>query len=178
MEKKPVKRKNLSKEGREKLAFKLKNEKIRLDIKNKCQSDPEFKEYKKKILGRPTKYAPWMDDFAIYFLRDGKSIVELAAELQVNVDTIQEWKKHDTFSAAMSLGMTLCQSWWERESRISLRDKDFNTGLWVQNVKGRFKDDWGDFKKDKVNENDLFNSVAEFVMNTSKGIVPNDDKEK
>jgi hypothetical protein len=156
-----------------------KHREIRSLVKEECLNDDGFQEYKNKLIGRPTKYADWMDDFVVYFLSDGKSIVELAATLKVTVSTIYEWKnKNPSFSEAISLGMTLCQSWWEKESRISLRDKDFNTGLWVQNVKSRFKNDWGDSKKDNDNENDFFAAMASFVLNNNNGIVKNGRTEK
>src|SRR5690606_23736478 len=94
--------------------------KIRESVKLECINDQDFIEYKDVIRGRPTKYEPWMDEYAVYFLQDGKSIVELAAQLKVNISTIYEWKKNPSFSEALSLGMTLCQSWWEKEGRISL----------------------------------------------------------
>ena len=42
------------------------------------------------------------------------------------------------FTTAIQIGHILCQAWWEKQSRTSLKSKNFQTGSWYANMKNRF----------------------------------------
>ena len=93
----------------------------------------------KNKVGRPTKYRPWMCDRVIALMAQGASKHEALADLGIWEDTFYRWAKEiPEFSEAVKIGTELSRMWWEREGRQSLRDKDFNHGLWYMNMKNRF----------------------------------------
>ena len=76
--------------------------------------------------------------------REGWSEAEIRTELSVvdgkfsrnHWDALLEMDKE--FLTAINIGRTLCQAWWERQSRENLRSQFFNTGSWYANMKNRF----------------------------------------
>lgn len=89
--------------------------------------------------GRPTNYTPDICEKVIPLLKQGMSIAELGLELEVGYTTIYEWMdKHPEFAQAIKHGREYSQGHWEREGRIALRDKEFNSTLWYMNMKNRF----------------------------------------
>jgi hypothetical protein len=100
-----------------------------------AQNKPAFTPAK---VGRPTKYKPEMCDQVIEMMAEGASKTEVAACLGINRETLNRWSKEiDEFSNAVKNGELLSQAWWEKEGRVSLRDKDFNATLWYMNMKNR-----------------------------------------
>ena len=89
--------------------------------------------------GRPTKYKPEYCELVVKLAEEGASITELALHIDVDRHTLNEWEKvHPEFSTALKRARALQESWWEKEARVSLRDKDFNHVLWYMNMKNRF----------------------------------------
>jgi len=100
--------------------------------------------------GRPTKYLPEMCETVIELMREGASQDEVIGHLDISRDTFYRWKEENKeFSDAIKRGIRLSQAWWEREGRISLRDREFNYTGWYMNMKNRFK--WAD-KQEVKNE--------------------------
>jgi len=94
-------------------------------------------------MGRPTKYKEEYCDRVPELMKDGMAMVEVAAKLDVCVDTLNEWRKvHEVFSLAVKKGIELSEAWWVRQGRIALRDSKFNSTLWYMNMKNRFN--WAD----------------------------------
>jgi hypothetical protein len=90
------------------------------------------------MIGRPTKYRPEMCQQVVELMRDGASLVEVAASIGITKDTLHRWKKtNDEFSDSIKIGTQLSEAWWMREGREALRDKDFNSTLWYMNMKNR-----------------------------------------
>jgi len=86
-----------------------------------------------------------MCDRVIELMREGCSLCEISADLDISRDTVTEWRKsNEEFSAALKRGELLSQSWWEKEGRENLKNKDFATALWFINMKNRFPSDWRD----------------------------------
>ena len=104
-------------------------------------------------VGRPTKYKPQMCETVIDLMKDGASLDEVRGELDISKDTLYRWKEdYEEFSDSIKRGIRMSQAWWEKQGRISLRDRDFNYTGWYMNMKNRFK--WSD-KKEFNNEGSI-----------------------
>ena len=108
------------------------------------------KDMKKNKGGRPPKT---LKDFnlpdnwkeIIYEMSaEGCSDVEIRAYFlmkggkfsQPTWDALKE--REAEFLLTIQQAKILCQAWWEKVSRVSLHDKDFQTGNWYANMKNRF----------------------------------------
>jgi len=70
---------------------------------------------------------------------EGYSKAEMAADLGVTRSTMDIWAKtHDEFSDAVSLAQELSLAWWEKQSRLNLAVKEFQSSLWGKAMSGRF----------------------------------------
>ena len=97
-------------------------------------------------MAKPTKYNPKMCKKVIELMSEGASLCEVAAELGICKDEIDEWKEQvPEFSEAIKKGKLLSQVWWEKQGRLNLTNKNFNYILWYMNMKNRYG--WSD-KKD------------------------------
>ena len=98
--------------------------------------------------GRPTDYRPEYCEQVLAWGNEGKSVTWMAAQLDVNRDTIYEWERvHPEFSDALSRARLKCQAWWEDQGQTGLMSPAFNGSVWAKNMGARFKDDWSDAKK-------------------------------
>ena len=74
----------------------------------------------------------------------GCSEVEIRAKFLMQGGTFSQptWdalkKREKEFLLTIQQAKVLCQAWWERTSRESIKDKDFQTGNWYANMKNRF----------------------------------------
>ena len=103
-----------------------------------------------RAMGRPTKYKKEMCETVIELMREGASQEEVIGSLDISKDTYYRWKEeHEEFSDAIKRGIRLSQTWWERQGRINLKDREFNYTGWYMNMKNRFK--WAD-KQEVKNE--------------------------
>src|SRR5689334_9127619 len=94
-------------------------------------------------MSRPSLYKPTYSAKVLTLMKKGASKFEVAAELVIHRDTLNEWaKKYPEFSDAIKKGEILSQAWWERQAREGLNNRLFNTALWYINMKNRFK--WSD----------------------------------
>lgn len=101
-------------------------------------------------MARPTKYKPEMCKVVIDLMQEGASQQEVLAVLDISNDTFYRWKKeNEEFSETIKRGIQLSQGWWERQGRVSLKDREFNYTGWYMNMKNRFK--WAD-KQEVKNE--------------------------
>lgn len=76
----------------------------------------------------------------------GLSIEEISRSLGVARKTIDNWRaKHPEFDCAMIEAIERSQAWWLQQGRENLHNKDFNTALWIFNVKNRLRSiGWSD----------------------------------
>jgi len=94
-------------------------------------------------VGRPTKYKPEMCETVVELMKEGASQEEVIGSLDISKDTYYRWKEENKeFSDSIKRGISLSRAWWEKEGRISLRDREFNYTGWYMNMKNRFK--WAD----------------------------------
>lgn len=101
--------------------------------------------------GRPSKYDPKYCDEVIAHMRQGLSFETFAAKIDVNRDTIYEWRnQHDEFSDAVKKGFDLSQTYWEQMGVAGMagKIKNFNATIWIFNMKNRFK--WRDRQPEEV----------------------------
>lgn len=93
----------------------------------------------KAPVGRPTKYQPEFCDTVIEAGREGCGKAEIAAELDVTRETVNEWaKEHPEFSDAIHRAHELSLAWWEKQARTNLATSGYQSGLWKQAMSGRF----------------------------------------
>jgi transposase-like protein len=102
-------------------------------------------------MGRPTDYTPLYCEQVIELGRAGKSVTQIAAELDVNRDTIYEWiKVHPDFSDAITRSKQLAQAWWENAGQNGLTMPGFNASLWAKQVSCRFREDYAETSKHEI----------------------------
>ena len=94
-------------------------------------------------VGRPSKYKPEMAAKTVTLQSEGLSLYEVCAELGINLDTIYDWSDPTSprynyeYSEALKAADIMYKAWWTKQGRIGLRDKEFNTSLWIFNAKNR-----------------------------------------
>jgi transposase len=107
--------------------------------------------------GRPTKYDPAMCETVIKCGRDGKTLVGMADDLDINRETLNEWMKiHPEFSDAVKEGLQKSQAWWEDQGRIATFGgvDGFNATSYIFQMKNRFRADWNDTVKADLTSSD------------------------
>lgn len=75
---------------------------------------------------------------------EGKSIVEIAHELGVHRETLEEnWPAaHPEFSEAFARCCLASQAWWEKKGRDNLEKQVFQSSVWSRSMAARFPKDW------------------------------------
>jgi len=108
-------------------------------------TDALAREVEIPLTGRQPIYQPeWMLQVTLALMAAGASIIELAATIGINRDTLNEWTKQDSdyfkpiFSDTIKLGTDLSHGWWERTGRKNIGNKDFSYTGWYMNMKNRF----------------------------------------
>ena len=78
-------------------------------------------------MARPTKYKAAMCDVVIELMREGASQDEVIGHLDISRETFYRWKEENKeFSDSIKRGKSLSLTWWERQGRLSLKDREFN----------------------------------------------------
>lgn len=66
----------------------------------------------------------------ILLSKDGKSEVEIAAELGISIATMRKWAdKYKEFSVAYEIGQSMHEAWWIQEGKDNLHNRFYQTGL-------------------------------------------------
>jgi len=110
-------------------------------------------EVKRHPGGRPTKYDPAMCDIVIASGKEGKTLAEMAADLEIHRETLNEWRKlHPEFSDALKFALLKSQAWWEERGRQGTFGgiQNFNATGFIFQMKNRFSDDYRDTIKQEV----------------------------
>ena len=98
---------------------------------------------------------------------EGGSDAEVAAHLNI---TIKEFYKQMAdsrpFALLVEMGRTLSMAWWEKQARLNVKNKTFNTPLWVFSMKNKYG--WAD-KVETTNNTEIMNyDVDSLRENISK----------
>lgn len=106
----------------------------------------------------------------------GASDAEVAANLQITIKDFYKELDNPVFSQLVEYGRTLSQAYWEKQARLNLNNKQFNTSLWAFWMKNKFG--WAD-KTESINLNDntttdldtlrgqVMKDVAKFIKDNS-----------
>ncbi len=125
---------------------------LRIEDDKICKDDEKIFRLREKALVkkraagllqyRNKKYDPEMCFKVVDMMKEGKSRLEVAVELEVTQITMDKWEReYPEFAEACHLGEEACQAWWEKKGRdnlISHGKEKFNTSLWVTFMKNKF----------------------------------------
>ena len=100
-------------------------------------------------MGRPSVYKPEFCEQVIALGKQGKSITQMAAKLEVDKASLLKWKdEKDDFSTALRVALTYSQDWWEDKAQTGLIDRNFNAALWKHCVTSRFREDYAEKREE------------------------------
>lgn len=88
----------------------------------------------------------------IALYREGAGDAEVAAELNVTIkEYYKQLNENSAFSQLVDFGRTLSQAWWEKQARMHVKNKQFNSPLYSFYMKNKYG--WAD-KTENINVND------------------------
>ena len=97
------------------------------------------------IFGRPTKYDPKYCQLVIDLGKEGKSLHQISAKIDVALSTIYVWaEQHKDFSEALKRSKELAQAWFEEQAEQGLWTKEFNHHLWAKITGSRFRETYSE----------------------------------
>ena len=101
-----------------------------------------------KKMGRPSGYRDEFCEIIEDMGREGKSVAQMAARLDVSKETVYQWvKAHPEFSDAFTRARTFSQAWWEAKGQDAIGDRNFNANLYKLSLAARFRDDYTERKE-------------------------------
>ena len=98
--------------------------------------------------GRPTDYRPEYCERVIELGRLGMSVVEMAADIGVARNTLEQlWPAaNPEFLQALTHARECSQAWWESMGRTNLimppQTGQFQASVWSRSMAARFPKDW------------------------------------
>jgi transposase len=106
-------------------------------------------------VGRPSKYDPDYCERVIMLGKQGKSIEQIACELDVGTRTIYEWRDvHEDFSHALEMAKEFEQNWWETIAQTHMiEEKDcakLNASIWSRSMAARFPKKYRESTKTEI----------------------------
>lgn len=120
------------------------------------------------------KYRPEMCAEVIEYGKQGMSLTEIAAKLEIAKRTLERWEKDEEFDPAfieaMQMSRTYSQAWWETWARENLNNPKCNAALWMKNMAGRFRDDWTDRQTTTLDATDAFGKLLEDLNGRTRGL--------
>ena len=103
--------------------------------------------------GRPSKYKAEFCQQVIDAGAEGKTLAEMADDLDVDRSTLNDWiDAHEEFSRAIKRGLEKAQAWWEMKGRVATFGgvDGYNATSFIFNMKNRFPDDWRDKQEREI----------------------------
>jgi hypothetical protein len=93
--------------------------------------------------GRPSSYKPEYCEQVVELGREGKSKAQIAAVLDVDRETIDNWAaKQPDFSRSVTRARELSLAWWEEQGQKGIWSREFNANAYSLQVRNRFPNDW------------------------------------
>jgi predicted transcriptional regulator len=121
-------------------------------------------------MAAPSKYDKKKNEEVITLMKEGGSMVEVAALLGITRTTLYDWinpessRFKEELSNTIKRGVDLAEAWWVKQGRVNLTNKDFNATLFYMNMKNRFG--WKDKQETQHTIED--NTLRVIVENMSK----------
>lgn len=116
-------------------------------------------------MARPTKYNKEILPLMLEKFKEGASVCEICADLDISRETFYNWtKQYPEFLDTYKKGLEYSQAWWEKIGKAGTVGKlNINPTMWIYNMKNRFREEWHDrythehtgqivFKVDKEDE--------------------------
>jgi hypothetical protein len=109
----------------------------------------------KRPVGRPSLYKPEYCEEVIALGRIGKSIEQIAANLNVSLRVLYDWRdKHPEFLHALEDCKTYEQAWWEEQAAaymVENKESDrLNATLWSRSMAARFPKKYRESTKTEI----------------------------
>ena len=109
----------------------------------------------KRPVGRPSLYDPKYCEEVISLGRIGKSVEQIAANLNLSLRVLYAWRdKHEEFMHAMEYAKELEQAWWEEQAQaymVENKESDrLNASLWSRSMAARFPKKYRESVKQEV----------------------------
>ena len=109
----------------------------------------------KRPVGRPTLYDPKYCEEVVTLGRIGKSVEQIAANLNVSLRTIYLWRDtHEEFLHALDDAKTYEQAWWEEQASaymVENKESDrLNATLWSRSMAARFPKKYRESTKTEI----------------------------
>ena len=109
----------------------------------------------KRPVGRPTLYDPKYCEEVVTLGRIGKSVEQIAANLNVSLRTMYSWRDaHEEFLHALDDAKTYEQAWWEEQAAaymVENKESDrLNATLWSRSMAARFPKKYRESTKTEI----------------------------
>jgi len=106
-------------------------------------------------VGRPSKYDPAFCERVIQLGKLGKSVEQIACELDVGTRTMYEWRDvHPEFSRALEIAKECEMYWWETIAQTHMiEEKDaakLNASIWSRSMAARFPKKYRESTKQEI----------------------------
>ena len=109
----------------------------------------------KRPVGRPSLYDPKYCEEVVALGRIGKSVEQIAANLNVSLRTMYSWRdSHEEFLHALDDAKTYEQAWWEDQAAaymVENKESDrLNATLWSRSMAARFPKKYRESTKTEI----------------------------
>ena len=109
----------------------------------------------KRPVGRPSLYDPKYCEEVVTLGRIGKSVEQIAANLNVSLRTMYLWRDtHEEFMHALDDAKTYEQAWWEEQAAaymVENKESDrLNATLWSRSMAARFPKKYRESTKTEI----------------------------
>jgi transposase len=109
----------------------------------------------KRPVGRPTLYDPKYCEEVVTLGRIGKSVEQIASNLNVSLRTMYLWRDtHEEFMHALDDAKTYEQAWWEEQASaymVENKESDrLNATLWSRSMAARFPKKYRESTKTEI----------------------------